>query len=55
MVAAYETLRGDGRLPATFEVVYGQAWSPTGDPAYVAKGGEVAVPFSRIGRRSPST
>lgn len=24
----YETLRRDGRLPATFEVVYGHAWSP---------------------------
>jgi malonyl-CoA O-methyltransferase len=24
----YETLRRDGRLPATFEVVYGHAWKP---------------------------
>jgi len=24
----YETLRRDGRLPATFEVVYGHAWAP---------------------------
>jgi malonyl-CoA O-methyltransferase len=24
----YETLRHDGRLPATFEVVYGHAWKP---------------------------
>lgn len=28
MVAAYETLRTDGNLPATYEVVYGHAWSP---------------------------
>lgn len=26
--AAYETLRAHGRLPATVEVVYGQAWAP---------------------------
>lgn len=28
MVAAYEDLRRDGRLPATYEVVYGHAWIP---------------------------
>lgn len=27
MESAYETFRDDGRLPATFEVVYGTAWS----------------------------
>lgn len=26
--ASYETLRRDGRLPATYEVVYGHAWKP---------------------------
>lgn len=28
MQAAYETHRQDGRLPATYEVVFGQAWTP---------------------------
>jgi malonyl-CoA O-methyltransferase len=28
MTAAYETHRRDGRLPATYEVVFGQAWAP---------------------------
>ena len=28
MVDAYESLRKDGRLPATYEVVYGHAWKP---------------------------
>lgn len=28
MEARYETYRRDGRLPATFEVVYGHAWKP---------------------------
>jgi malonyl-CoA O-methyltransferase len=28
MEAAYEKLRQDGRLPATYEVIYGHAWAP---------------------------
>ncbi len=28
MTGAYEALRCDGRLPASFEVVYGHAWAP---------------------------
>lgn len=28
LVAAYEQFRHDGRLPATYEVVYGHAWKP---------------------------
>ncbi len=28
MVAAYDAFRKDGRLPATYEVVYGHAWKP---------------------------
>jgi malonyl-CoA O-methyltransferase len=28
LVAAYEKFRHDGRLPATYEVVYGHAWKP---------------------------
>jgi len=28
MVNAYESLRTDGNLPATYEVVYGHAWEP---------------------------
>lgn len=36
MRAAYETLRRDGRLPATLEVVYGHAWK--GQPRQTADG-----------------
>ena len=50
MEAAYETNRVDGRLPATFEVVYGQAWGPVG-PSRSRPPGEVAVPVESIGRR----
>ena len=28
MVEAYEKFRVDGRLPATYEVIYGHAWKP---------------------------
>ena len=30
MVAALEPSRRDGRMPATFEIVYGHAWKPAG-------------------------
>lgn len=55
MIAAYEASRSGGRLPATFEVVYGQAWCPASAPRRTATGGDVVVPFSRIGRRGKAT
>ncbi|MGH8378717.1 MAG: malonyl-ACP O-methyltransferase BioC, partial [Gammaproteobacteria bacterium] len=33
LAAAYEPFRRDGRLPATYEVVYGTAWTPAFIPA----------------------
>jgi malonyl-CoA O-methyltransferase len=47
---AYETHRSEGRLPASYEVVYGHAWVPEQKPA----SGGIAVPVSAIGRRSRS-
>lgn len=45
---AYERFRdAQGRLPASFEVVYGHAWA-SGAPRHT---GEVHVPLSRVGRR----
>jgi malonyl-CoA O-methyltransferase len=32
MQAAYEEFRDEGRLPATYEVVFGQAWAPAHRP-----------------------
>ena len=52
MTAAYDAFRKDGRLPATYEVVYGQAWCPVAPPRRKGLPGEVVVPISRIGRRS---
>ena len=36
MLAALEAFRRDGRLPATYEVVYGHAWKP--EPRFAADG-----------------
>jgi malonyl-CoA O-methyltransferase len=49
--AAYEIHRRDGRLPASYEVVYGHAWVPEQKPA----AGGIAVPVSAIGRRYRAT
>jgi malonyl-CoA O-methyltransferase len=53
MLAAYESFRRDGKLPATYEVVFAQAWQPVGpirqkgQPARA----EVTVPITTLGRR----
>ncbi|MEJ2515767.1 MAG: malonyl-ACP O-methyltransferase BioC [Gammaproteobacteria bacterium] len=46
--AAYERHRRDGRLPSTWEVVYGHAWSTGRLPA---PPGEARIDLSDIGRR----
>ena len=50
---AYERERRDGRLPSTWEVVYGQAWMPAGSKAPVQQqtADGVAIPLSAISRR----
>jgi malonyl-CoA O-methyltransferase len=50
MEQAYESHRLDGRLPASYEVVYGHAWAPL--QRATADGG-VAVPVSAITKRPP--
>jgi malonyl-CoA O-methyltransferase len=50
MTAAYEQRRTGGRLPATYEVVYGQAWGQAPEqPRQTA--GEIRIPASSIGYR----
>lgn len=52
MERAYERFRRpDGRLPATYEVVYGHAWAPRQLPQRRGGSGEAFVPVNRIGRR----
>ena len=50
VLAAYEPLRKDGRLPATYEIVYGAAWGTAGRPAAAAHDGEVRIPPAAIRR-----
>ncbi len=54
MSSAYERYRTGGKLPATYEVVFGQAW---GRPARAAQRrrqpGEISISPTNIGRRPP--
>lgn len=47
--AAYEAYRREGRLPATYEVVYGQAWAPLA--ASRRHGGEESISLQEIERQ----
>ncbi len=46
VIRAYEALRSDGRLPATWEVVYGHAWAPE----QRTEAGVTTVPLSSLRR-----
>lgn len=43
MIAAYEELRTNGSLPATYEVVYGHAWAPV-----AMHSDEISIPLSHL-------
>ncbi len=43
MQAAYETLRQDGRLPATYEVVFAHAWTPDTEARRTHEGATVSL------------
>jgi len=49
VIARYEQHRRGDNVPASYEVVYGQAW---GNVAAPTSHGEVRVPLSNIGRRT---
>ena len=51
MQAAYERYRRDGVLPATYEVVFGQAWGPAGKPERGRRSGEFTFDPATIGVR----
>lgn len=52
MQAAYERYRGgDGRLPATYEIVYGHAWAPETLPQRADASGAVKIPLSSLKRK----
>ncbi len=49
--SAYELHRESGRLPATYEVVYGAAWGSDARPEVSARSGEVVISPTDIRRR----
>jgi malonyl-CoA O-methyltransferase len=51
MLAAYETLRQDGTVPATYEVIYASAWGTEPRRSRSALEGEVHISPSAIRRR----
>jgi malonyl-CoA O-methyltransferase len=58
LTAAYETHRRQGKLPATYEVIYGNAWGtavPGPRERLAGTGIDAVVPLSQIGRRDPSS
>lgn len=54
MLRAYEQFRRDDRLPATWEMVFGQAWGPAGEPSRTRRSGEFSIDPAAIGRRGPA-
>lgn len=48
---AYETFRCEGRLPATWEVIYGQGWKPVRPGNTAPADSETRIPIASIGRR----
>lgn len=46
--SAYQAMSQDGRLPVTYEVVYGHAWAPS---VRRMSDGAVRIPIEKIGRR----
>lgn len=53
MSQAYEALRREGSLPATFEVIYGACWGAAGRAAAPARAGEARIAAGSIRRRAP--
>lgn len=52
---AYESFRRGGRLPATYEIIYGASWGPAGRFAAAAISGEARIAPGSIRRRGPRT
>jgi malonyl-CoA O-methyltransferase len=51
MTASYESFRREGRLPASYEVIYGAAWGARGRPGAAMHSGEAHIAPSAIRRR----
>lgn len=51
MMNRYERFRRDGRIPATYEVVYGHAWMPEASRFSRPDNGVVTIPVDSVSRR----
>ena len=51
LAAAYEPFRQDGRLPASYEVVYGTAWTPAYIPTELLTPSELRAALQQVPRR----
>ena len=51
MVAAYEKRRTGGKLPATYEVIYGHAWVPERAVSIQVDAHTAVVPVAKIGKK----
>lgn len=51
MMNRYERFRRDGRIPATYEVVYGHAWMPEAPRFSRPDNGVVTIPVDSVSRR----
>jgi malonyl-CoA O-methyltransferase len=52
MLAAYETMRRDGQLPATYEVIYASAWGSEPQPEKTSSAREILIAPGSIRRRT---
>jgi len=50
--AAYETYRREGRLPASYEIIYGATWGAAGRAGAVMSAGEARISASAIRKRT---
>ncbi len=51
METAYESFRRDGRLPATYEIVYGHAWATSGMKTRAGTTGVTYIPVEQLRRQ----
>lgn len=52
MLASYEALRIDDKIPATYEIVYGHAWKPEQVSVQRQSDGVIRFPLDRLTRRA---
>lgn len=52
VLAAYEEFRKEGRVPASFEVIYGHAWKPGKTKTSKTSGNTAYIPVDSLKKRA---